>query len=144
MPSFLDIARFMDPAEPPLSLRTLAQRYRWLAGNPPAVVSLRQITLRHDNSILRQHRFLWYNTFLLQGFELSLCNLLILGRLLEKLGLDPRQLLGELGISPAQVVDAMKISKRKLVDGLGKSLDDLKGAFSGIIDSIPIVGDIGI
>jgi hypothetical protein len=141
--SFLDIARFMDPAEPSGSLRTLAQRHRWL-GNPPAVLSLRQIALRHENSSARQHRFLWYNTFLLQGFELSVCNLLILGRLLDKLGLDPRQLLGDLGISAAQVVDAMKVSKRTLVDGLGKSLDDLKGAFSNIIDSIPIIGDVGI
>lgn len=134
--SFSEIAAAMDPIEPPASLRALAARHRWLSGDPPATVSLAEIAARHQHPSTSRLTFLWYNTFLLQGFEVSLCNLIVLGRLLEKMQLDPRKMINDLGLGPAQIIDAVKMSKKQLVGALGISLETLKDAFAGVVDGL--------
>src|SRR4030095_3655221 len=134
--SILAISRWMDPVTAPQSVRELARRHRWLTGLPPDPLSLLSICLRHHHPQASIHHVLWYNTFLLQGFELSLCNLLILGRILEKMRLDPRVVVGLIGVTPAEIVDTLKSSKHQLVDGLGITLDELKSTFGDVVDGL--------
>ncbi len=66
-----DIARLMDPAEPPSDPRSLARRHRWQGGEPPAENPSGSLLERHNHPATRTHRFLFYNTFLVPGLQLS-------------------------------------------------------------------------
>jgi hypothetical protein len=79
--SFADIAKTMDPMHPPTSLRVLAGRHRWPGGLPP-VVSLQVLGLRHAHPETSKHRLLWLNSWLIHGFQLSLCNAVHNGRMM--------------------------------------------------------------
>lgn len=139
--SLRQIAEFMDPVDPPLGLRALAARHRWISGHPPSPISLAEIARRHESQATTRHRFLWYNTFLLQGFTLSPCDIPeMLDRILHEAGYNPRDLLDQLGLSPTQIAEAMQWSKDQLYENvlkpLGIGLDELKSAFGDVVDAL--------
>jgi hypothetical protein len=126
----------MDPLAPIGSLRELAARHRWEMGSPPDQVSLAFLAARHEDPATTKHRMLWYNTYLIHGFELTLCNLVVLGRLAEKAGLDARQAVIDLALDPEEFVKRLKISDWDLVNGFGYTLSQFKNTFSDIVDGI--------
>lgn len=136
MVSFLQIAGIMDAVAPIGSLRELAARHRWEGTAPPAQISLARLAARHLDPGTTTHRLLWYNTYLIHGFEVKLCNLVILARLVEKAGLDPRTLVLDLALDPAEVVERLGIGDSQLVNALGISLGQLKDKFSSVVDGI--------
>jgi endonuclease/exonuclease/phosphatase family metal-dependent hydrolase len=75
--SIWDLARLMDPVEPPRSTRDLANIHRWSTGSRPTTFSLRSIVDRHRSAQRVTRRFLFYNTFLLPGLELCIKDFII-------------------------------------------------------------------
>jgi hypothetical protein len=132
MTSFLEIAGFMDEVAPIGSLRELAARHRWEGAGPPAEISLARLAARHLDPATTKHRLLWYNTYLIHGFEVKLCNAIILARLVEKAGLDPRTLVLDLALDPEEVVARLGIAP----GAFGYSLSELKDKFSDVVDDI--------
>jgi hypothetical protein len=133
----------MDPLEPPTSLKDLANRHRWISGSPPNPISIRSITDRYsqqENII----RFLSYNTFLLDGFEIPL-NLFDLSELLLRLGMTPAELITKLGIGIPELIaklsiDAAQVLARKYgSEGLANALgvaNDVKSTFEDVLNII--------
>ena len=124
--SFAQIACTMDRIEPPQSLRQLAGRHRWPDGMPD-IVSLRMLGLRHDQPETTKHRVLWLNTWLIQGFQLSLCNAIHIGRMLPVLksylqgwwinNLPAKDLIEPFHITTDMLADAFpELTKDLLVD----------------------------
>jgi endonuclease/exonuclease/phosphatase family metal-dependent hydrolase len=72
-----DLARLMDPVEPPRSLIDLANIHRWPTGSRPTTFSLRSIVDRHRNAQSVTRRLLFYNTFLAPGLELRIKDFVI-------------------------------------------------------------------
>jgi hypothetical protein len=136
MISFLEITGKMDAVAPIGSLRELAARHRWEGAAPPAEISLARLAARHLDPATTTHRLLWYNTYLIHGFEVKLCNAVILARLVEKAGLDPRKLVLDLALDPLEVVERLDITDSQLVKGLGISLDQLKDKFESVVNDI--------
>jgi hypothetical protein len=132
MISFLDIAGRMDEVAPIGSLRELAARHRWEGAAPPAEISLARLAARHLDPTTTTHQLLWYNTYLIHGFELKLCNLLILGRLLEEAGLNARDVVLELALDPGELVDRMGIAP----EAFGYSQSELEKKFSDVVDDL--------
>ena len=147
--SLLTICRNMDQADPthPLSsLRELSRRHRWLGGGPPDPLSLRTICARHHHPM---HRVLWYNTFLIHGFQLSLCNAIQIGRILPALpAFFTEKLIGL--VTPQELVDTFDITTEALANAFDIGKDALVEKFPSVIDSfvekstswIPGVGSI--
>lgn len=75
--SVWDLARLMDPVEPPRSIRDLANIYRWPTGSRPTRFSLRSLVDRHRNAQRVTRRLLFYNTFLAPGLELRIKDFVI-------------------------------------------------------------------
>jgi endonuclease/exonuclease/phosphatase family metal-dependent hydrolase len=81
--TFREVAREMDecpsPSRPQLSLTELAKAHRWhIASAPddhepkcPPSVSLRELAERHAHPHRRVLRLLWYNTYLIPGFNFT-------------------------------------------------------------------------
>lgn len=135
MTSLADIAGRMDEVAPIGSLRELAARHRWEGAAPPAQISLRWLAARHLDPTTTEHNILWYNTYLIHGFELKLCNLIILGRLVEKAGLDARKVVLELALDPGEFVDRMGIGDKTLVNAFGLA-DDVVSAFGSFVSDV--------
>jgi hypothetical protein len=141
--SLRDISQIMDPLEPPTSLKELANRHRWMSGSPPNPISIRSITDRYsqqENII----RFLSYNTFLLDGFEIPL-NLFDLSELLLKLKMTPAELILKLGIGIPELItklgiDAAQVLARKYgSEGLANALgvaEDVKSTLEDVLNFI--------
>jgi hypothetical protein len=72
--SMREISVEMDPCPSPtrqrISLTTLARQHRWVLPGP-AQFNLRQLAQRHLHPKKRGLRFLWYNTYLVNGFNLT-------------------------------------------------------------------------
>lgn len=142
--SFRDIAMFMDPAQPVTSLEELAERHRWLQeGTLPSPISFRRIAERHANSASTRHRFLWYNTALLPGFSINLCDPRCLNWIVEKAGVSPIDLLKGGGVGPTQVLEAFGIGKNSVVGAFGISLDQLKSAFEDVVNELISIITLG-
>lgn len=134
MASFDKMAAIMDSVTPVRSLRELAARHRWPNGLPP-VVSLRMLNWRHDHPDTSWHRLLWLNTWLIQGFPLSLCNTVHIGRIMAVLG--PRLKDWFLsGMPPAKdLIDKFDLTSTMLADAFDLSKDVLANAFPDIANS---------
>jgi hypothetical protein len=132
MTSLLEIAGVMDEVAPIGSLRELAARHRWEGATPPEHISLARLAARHDDPTTTTHHVLWYNTYVIHGFELKLCNLLILGRLLEEAGLNARDVVIELGLDPEELVDRMGIKP----GAFGYTKSELESEFSDVVDNL--------
>ncbi len=139
--SLLTISKDMDSVEAPKSMRELAKRHRWLGGAPPHALSLRSVCKRHT---AQPHRTLWYNTYLIHGMQLSLCNLIQIGRMLPFLGEEFRKWFLNNSILPEELIDMFDITTDMLDKAFGLSKDALVKTFPGIVDSfiesIPGVG----
>jgi hypothetical protein len=69
--SFREIANLMDPVKPARDIRALAAMHRWPSGSLPNPLTARSILDRHYHPRKVTQRFLFYNTYLLPGFELN-------------------------------------------------------------------------
>jgi hypothetical protein len=141
--SFVDIAGRMDEAATIGSLRELAARHRWLGEGPPPEISLARLAARHLHPTTSRHRLLWYNTYLIHGFELTLCNLVMLGRLLEEAGESAHDVVIDLALDPLELVDRMGVGS----GAFGYTKSQLEAAFpdlvSGLLDTIISIGSGG-
>ena len=135
MTTFAAVSRLMEPTGP-IGLRGLAHRHRWLHGDPPQPISLREVLERHQHPGVGHHRFLAHNTFLLSGFEVTLCNTALLAALSAKAGVEAPWLVHKLGVTPQEVADAMGISAKELVKGLGIPESAIRSAFSDVVDTL--------
>ncbi len=138
--SLRDISQIIDPLEPPTSLKEVAKRHRWMSGNPPNSISMWSITDRYSDptNIIR---FLSYNTFLLDGFEIPL-NLFDLTIVLEKVGttvadyfatkleIGIEDMMGRFGIDPMNILSA-RWSAKSLAGALGISWGVVLAATGG-------------
>ncbi|HEX5578093.1 MAG TPA: hypothetical protein VFY43_00315, partial [Candidatus Limnocylindria bacterium] len=145
--SMAAIAAVMDPVNPHLSLRELAHRHRWPDGGPPPVVSLRVLLQRHEHPQSGHHRFLAYNTFLLEGWVLSLCADGPIRILMAVAGMAERDLIKALDLSPADVLKELGIKKGTILDWFDISPSDLANGFQSVhkaacdaLDLIPVIG----
>jgi hypothetical protein len=68
--SLRDLARFMDPVSPATSLRELGKMYRW-ADASPGTLSLKEMGRRQAGAKGVRIRLLFYNTYLLPGFQVA-------------------------------------------------------------------------
>ena len=130
--SFRDIAQVMDPVTLSHSLREVTQRHRWGDGNPPAQPSLRSLTRRHEDLATAKHRFLWYNTFLLEGWVLSLCADGPLRVLLAAAGMAERDVIKALDLSPVDVLEKVGAPKSSVLKMFDISANDIAGWFPGV------------
>lgn len=65
MATIREIARTMDPLDPPTSMRDLCRRHRWLHKDLKQPWSLRRVVERHADPPSKRIRFLSYNTYLM-------------------------------------------------------------------------------
>jgi endonuclease/exonuclease/phosphatase family metal-dependent hydrolase len=148
--SYQQIAGRLDAAAPIYSLNDLFARHRWESkGGPPPSRSFRTIARRHTLPETTFHRFLWYNTFLLEGWVLNLCVGGALKILIAAAGLTEKDVIKSLNMSPADVLKKAGVPKSKILDMFDISADDLASAFPSVFDAackalswVPVVGDI--
>jgi hypothetical protein len=117
------IAGFMDPVRPAGSIQELAKMHRWPTGTPPRPLSLRSLTTRHHHPQKVTIKFLWYNTFLLPGFDIPAGTFVgavvgfvggaILGRIFDGLGITTITI----GEKPALELRALEIGTALRQDG---------------------------
>lgn len=125
--SFRAIVESMDSVDTP-SLRTLFTRHRWFtpSRNPPQPLSLRALAGRHTDQT-KVVRFLWYNTFLLHGWRLSISDKMLLKLVLAFANLTEIQALEQAGISPESILSACGYDTAEKIAGLfGVDEDDFK------------------
>lgn len=148
--SILKIARTMDPLRPPGSVKELARRHRWLMGYPPVPLSLISICSRHNHPQKIGLRFLWYNTFLLEGWTIDLCRIDALELLVDLTGLAEQDIIKQLGVSPADILKQAGIGKYEILNLFNISPQDVANMFSDLFDAlcdeflsgIPVIGDL--
>jgi hypothetical protein len=148
--SYRQIAERMDAAAPVCSLNDLFARHRWdFANGPPPSRSLQVLARRHFDPETTLNRFLWYNTFLLEGWVMNLCVGGALKILIAAAGLTEEEVIKSLNMSPTDVLEKAGVPKYKILEMFDISADDLAGAFPAVFDEackllsdVPVLGDL--